>query len=113
MRHPHRLLMRNTELNFSVDFLADNWIVDLKNGEGKVEQGKAKKANCTITISDEDFVALADGKLNPQQVCTLSIAMPTPLSRSVCLRPALVHSDFPNCSLCCLLFPCMYLLLAG
>lgn len=51
----------------------DNWIVDLKNGEGKVEQGKAKKANCTITISDEDFVALADGKLNPQQVRTVFV----------------------------------------
>ena len=45
----------------------NNWIVDLKNGEGKVEQGKAKKANVTITISDADFVALSEGKLNPQQ----------------------------------------------
>ena len=44
-----------------------NWVVDLKNGDGKVEQGKVKKANCTITISDADFVALSEGKLNPQQ----------------------------------------------
>jgi hypothetical protein len=51
---------------------ADDWIVDLKNGDGKVEQGIAKTPNCTITISDDDFVALSEGKLNPQQVRLVS-----------------------------------------
>ncbi|RHY62481.1 hypothetical protein DYB34_006192 [Aphanomyces astaci] len=42
------------------------WYVDLKNGAGSIEAA-TKPANLTITASDDDFMAIADGKLNAQQ----------------------------------------------
>merc|ERR1719229_581614 len=43
------------------------WFVDCKNGSGAVMRGGDMKADCTITIGDEDLVKLMLGKLNPQQ----------------------------------------------
>ena len=43
------------------------WHLDLKNGTGAVTEG-TKAADLTVTVSDDDFVLLAEGKLNPQQV---------------------------------------------
>ncbi|KAJ0401855.1 hypothetical protein P43SY_007789 [Pythium insidiosum] len=44
------------------------WLVDLKNGNGKVAPATAgDKADLTITISEANFLALIDNKLNPQQ----------------------------------------------
>ena len=40
------------------------WILDLKEGTAGVRQAD-EKGNCTITMADNDFVALIDGKLNP------------------------------------------------
>ena len=42
------------------------WTVDLKNGSGSVSEGKGTKANLTLTISDDNMVKMAEGKLNAQ-----------------------------------------------
>uniref|UniRef100_W5MGD7 Sterol carrier protein 2 n=1 Tax=Lepisosteus oculatus TaxID=7918 RepID=W5MGD7_LEPOC len=42
------------------------WIVDVKNGKGSVDTDTAKKADCTITMSDSDLLSLMTGKMNPQ-----------------------------------------------
>lgn len=42
------------------------WYVDVKNGNGCVHNDTAKKADCTISISDTDLLALMTGKMNPQ-----------------------------------------------
>uniref|UniRef100_A0A8C7MAU0 Podocan n=1 Tax=Oncorhynchus kisutch TaxID=8019 RepID=A0A8C7MAU0_ONCKI len=44
------------------------WIVDVKNGKGCVHNDTAKKADCTISMSDADLLALMTGKMNPQTV---------------------------------------------
>lgn len=42
------------------------WYVDVKNGSGCVHNDTAKKADCTISMSDTDLLALMTGKMNPQ-----------------------------------------------
>ncbi|WVQ74354.1 hypothetical protein IAR50_003954 [Cryptococcus sp. DSM 104548] len=42
------------------------WVIDLKN-EGNVTKGPAKKPDVTITLSDDTFMGLADGKVNAQK----------------------------------------------
>lgn len=40
------------------------WLVDLKNGKGKVELNSASKAECTLTMKDSDLFDMMSGKLN-------------------------------------------------
>lgn len=43
--------------------------MDLKNGSGSLHRGPAGgKADVTITVSDEDFMEVVQGRLNPQKV---------------------------------------------
>eukprot|EP00962_Isochrysis_galbana_P053463 scaffold24900_cov132-Isochrysis_galbana.AAC.3 len=42
---------------------AEYWTVDC-SGAGKVTQGKAAKADCTVTMAEKDFLELFAGKLN-------------------------------------------------
>lgn len=75
------------QVNGVVQFLVTpggEWVVDLKNGNGSVKAGRAAKADLTLTVSDDDFVMLAEGKLNPQQAFMrgkLKVACPATLTR--------------------------------
>ncbi|XP_003975814.2 sterol carrier protein 2 [Takifugu rubripes] len=42
------------------------WVVDVKSGQGSVTVDPDQKADCTLTLSDADLLALMTGKLNPQ-----------------------------------------------
>lgn len=51
------------------DLLRPPVAIDLKNGSGSLHQGpNSSKADVTFTISDEDFMEVVQGKLNPQKV---------------------------------------------
>ncbi|MBK8051439.1 MAG: LLM class F420-dependent oxidoreductase [Anaerolineales bacterium] len=45
--------------------LGGSWVVDLLNGTGEVRTGASDEADLIISIRDDDFMALATGKLNP------------------------------------------------
>lgn len=42
------------------------WTLDLSQAAGKVAAGSSGQAQCTVSISDENFVKLISGQLNPQ-----------------------------------------------
>lgn len=44
------------------------WTVDLKNAPGSISEGASSKPDCTLTLSDDDFVGMMTGKLNSQQL---------------------------------------------
>ncbi|XP_032801144.1 peroxisomal multifunctional enzyme type 2 [Petromyzon marinus] len=48
---------------------AAQWTIDLKTGPGEVYKGNPRKgrADTTFTLSDEDFLEIVQGKLNPQK----------------------------------------------
>ncbi|XP_053557568.1 peroxisomal multifunctional enzyme type 2 isoform X1 [Bombina bombina] len=47
---------------------AAQWTIDLKNGSGEVYRGKVRgRADTFFTLSDQDFMDLVLGKLNPQK----------------------------------------------
>eukprot|EP00612_Vaucheria_litorea_P004387 CAMPEP_0171463176 /NCGR_PEP_ID=MMETSP0945-20130129/6933_1 /TAXON_ID=109269 /ORGANISM="Vaucheria litorea, Strain CCMP2940" /LENGTH=105 /DNA_ID=CAMNT_0011989879 /DNA_START=55 /DNA_END=372 /DNA_ORIENTATION=+ len=56
----------NGVFQFNLTGPNSEWVLDLKNG--KVEKGKAGKADVTLTMKESDFVSLMSGKANGQQM---------------------------------------------
>jgi 3-hydroxyacyl-CoA dehydrogenase/3a,7a,12a-trihydroxy-5b-cholest-24-enoyl-CoA hydratase len=44
------------------------FVVDLKTAPGKVYAGEADKPECTLELSDSDFMAMTSGKADPQKL---------------------------------------------
>ena len=44
------------------------WTIDVKNGKGGVSQGAADKPDCTLEISDTDFMAMVAGKADAMKL---------------------------------------------
>ena len=44
------------------------WTLDLKNGAGAVQEGAQGKADCTLELTDADFLAMTSGKADPQKL---------------------------------------------
>jgi len=47
------------------DGVSKSFVVDLKNGNGSVREGEGK-TDCSIELTDDDFVKLMNGQLDPQ-----------------------------------------------
>jgi 3-hydroxyacyl-CoA dehydrogenase/3a,7a,12a-trihydroxy-5b-cholest-24-enoyl-CoA hydratase len=43
-----------------------SWTIDLKNGSGSCKEGAPEKYDAHFTMTDDDFVQVCNGKLNPQ-----------------------------------------------
>ncbi len=44
------------------------WTIDLKEGDGSVAQGETTKADCTLEMSDADFMDMCTGKADAQKL---------------------------------------------
>ncbi|MCK6548130.1 SDR family NAD(P)-dependent oxidoreductase, partial [Myxococcota bacterium] len=44
------------------------WTIDLKNGAGSVAAGDAQKADCTLELTNSDFLEMTSGKADPQKL---------------------------------------------
>jgi len=59
----------STLYQFKLKDPASTWILDLKNGKGEVKPGETK-ADCTLELTDADFLAMCTGKADPQKLFT-------------------------------------------
>ena len=46
--------------------VAKTWTIDMKNDKGYCKEGKPEAYDSLFTMVDTDFVAITEGKLNPQ-----------------------------------------------
>jgi 3-hydroxyacyl-CoA dehydrogenase/3a,7a,12a-trihydroxy-5b-cholest-24-enoyl-CoA hydratase len=66
-KHPELVKSVGTVFAFKLSNPNSAWTIDLKNGNGAVKSG-ADGAECTLEISDADFMGMATGKLDAQKL---------------------------------------------
>jgi len=55
------------QIDLTKDGKTQSWAIDMKSATPSIKAEKAPKADVTLTLSDADFVQMAEGKLNAQQ----------------------------------------------
>ncbi len=55
-----------TVYQFNLSNPASSWVLDLKTGE--VKRGTVEKADCTLTLSDADWLDMVSGKADPMKL---------------------------------------------
>jgi NAD(P)-dependent dehydrogenase (short-subunit alcohol dehydrogenase family)/acyl dehydratase/putative sterol carrier protein len=69
-RHPDLVGSIGTVFLFKVKDPDAAWTLDLKNGKGAVVEGAPPTADCTLEISEADFLDMTSGKSDPMKLFT-------------------------------------------
>jgi 3-hydroxyacyl-CoA dehydrogenase/3a,7a,12a-trihydroxy-5b-cholest-24-enoyl-CoA hydratase len=67
-QHPELVGKVNNVYVFKLTQPDSAWTLDLKNGKGSVAPGAAGKADCTLELTDADFLAMTSGQADPQKL---------------------------------------------
>ena len=67
-KHPELAAKIQTVFQFKLKGPDSAYVLDLKNGKGSVAEGTVEKADCTLELSDADFIGMATGKLDAQKL---------------------------------------------
>ena len=59
-------MVKKTKTIFVFEIDGKHWTLNLKTGDGSLEEGKPKKADCTLIMTEEVFVDMFTGRMNPQ-----------------------------------------------
>jgi 3-hydroxyacyl-CoA dehydrogenase/3a,7a,12a-trihydroxy-5b-cholest-24-enoyl-CoA hydratase len=66
--HPELVDKAKTVFLFKLSDPDSAWTLDLKSGKGEVKPGTVDKADCTLEMSDADFMAMSSGQVDPQKL---------------------------------------------
>jgi putative sterol carrier protein len=62
----------NTTIQFNISGAkGGDYVVDVKDGACEVKNGAADKASATITTSDDTWIGIVEGRVNPMTAFTL------------------------------------------
>ncbi|WP_224248470.1 peroxisomal multifunctional enzyme type 2 [Hyalangium gracile] len=67
-KHPELVAKVGNVYLFKLTSPESAWTLDLKNGQGGVTQGAVGKADCTLELTDADFMEMTSGKADPQKL---------------------------------------------
>jgi len=67
-KHPELIAKVATVYQWKLTNPESYWILDLKNGKGKVEEGKVDKPDTTLELTQSDFLDMSAGKADPQKL---------------------------------------------
>jgi NAD(P)-dependent dehydrogenase (short-subunit alcohol dehydrogenase family)/acyl dehydratase/putative sterol carrier protein len=67
-QHPELVAKVANVYLFTLTQPDSTWMLDLKNGAGAVQEGAQGKADCSLELTDADFLAMTSGKADPQKL---------------------------------------------
>ena len=69
-RHPELVDKVGFVFGFNLTAPSSSWTVDVKNTPGSVSEGSVGTIDCTLEISETDFIAMTKGQADPMKLFT-------------------------------------------